>query len=172
MDNAEMTSQLAQINMVDGIAKLNTTLQSLVSSATESEGLQAAALVGHGVMVPGTGLTLKDGSALGGVELTGPADKVTVTIKDGNGLPVRTMELGAMDAGSRLFNWDGKTDAGELAANGVYAVSVAAARGTGTVVADALQLGVVASVASTSQGAQLNLGTLGAFKLSDIRQII
>lgn len=172
MDNAEMTSQLAQINMVDGIAKLNTTLQSLVTNATESEAMQAAALVGHGVMVPGTGLTLKDGAAIGGVEISEPADKVTVTIKNGNGLPVRTMELGSMDAGSRIFSWDGKTDAGEAAANGVYTVSVAAARGTGTVVADALQLGVVASVASTSQGAQLNLGTLGAYKLTDIRQII
>jgi hypothetical protein len=35
-----------------------------------------------------------------------------------------------------------------------------------------LQMGVVSSVARTSQGAQLNVGTLGAFKLSDIKQII
>jgi flagellar basal-body rod modification protein FlgD len=172
MDNAAMTSQLAQINMVDGIAKLNTTLQSLVSNATESEILQASALVGQGVMVPGTGLTLKDGAALGGVEVGEAADKVTVTIKDGNGIAVRTLDLGAMDAGSRIFQWDGKNDAGEAAANGTYTVSASATRGDGKVVADALQLGLVSSVARTSQGAQLNVGTLGAFKLSDIKQII
>lgn len=172
MDNAEMTSQLAQISTVDGIEKLNTTLKSLLSNATDSEALQAAALVGHGVMVPGTGLTLKDGTALGGVELSEAADKVTVTIKDGNGIAVRTLNLGSMDAGSRIFQWDGKNDAGEAAVNGAYSVSVAATRGDGKVVADALQLGVVSSVARTSQGAQLNVGTLGAFNLSDIKQII
>jgi flagellar basal-body rod modification protein FlgD len=172
MDNAQMTSQLAQISTVDGIEKLNTTLQSLLTNATESETLQAAALVGHGVMVPGTGLTLKDGSAIGGVELSEAADNVTVTIKNGNGLVVRTMQLGALDAGSSIFQWDGKNDAGETAANGRYTMSAAATRSTGTVVADALQLGVVSSVARTTQGAQLNLGTLGAYKLTDIKQII
>lgn len=172
MDNAEMTSQLAQINMVDGITKLNTTLQSLVTNATESEALQAAELVGHGVLVPGTGLTLEKGVALGGVEVSEAADKVKVTIKNGNGLVVRTLDLGAMEAGSEIFQWDGKNDASETVANGRYTVSVSATRGEGTVVADALELGVVSSVARTSQGAQLNVGTLGAYKLTDIRQII
>jgi flagellar basal-body rod modification protein FlgD len=172
MDNAEMTSQLAQINMVDGITKLNTTLQSLVTNATESEALQAAELVGHGVLVPGTGLTLEKGVALGGVEVCEAADKVKVTIKNGNGLVVRTLDLGASEAGSQIFQWDAKNDAGETVADGRYTVSVSASRGEGTVVADALELGVVSSVARTSQGAQLNVGTLGAYKLTDIRQII
>lgn len=90
MDNAQMTSQLAQISTVDGIEKLNATLQSLVDNSTDSEALQAAALVGHGVMVPGSGLSLQEGTALGGVELTDAADRVRVTIKDGNGLAIRT----------------------------------------------------------------------------------
>jgi flagellar basal-body rod modification protein FlgD len=35
MDNAQMTSQLAQISTVDGIEKLNATLQKLLSSSNE-----------------------------------------------------------------------------------------------------------------------------------------
>lgn len=172
MDNAQMTSQLAQISTVDGIEKLNATLQALVDNSTDSEALQAAALVGHGVMVPGNVLSLQEGAALGGVELTDAADRVRVTIKDGNGLAVRTLDLGAMEAGSHLFQWDGKADSGTAAAGGAYTLSVEAVRGDTALTANALQMGVVSSVARTSQGAQLNVGTLGAFKLSDIKQII
>jgi flagellar basal-body rod modification protein FlgD len=172
MDNAQMTSQLAQISTVDGIEKLNATLQSLVDNSTNSEALQAAALVGHGVMVPGSGLTLQDGTALGGMELTDAADRVRVTIKDGNGLAVRTLDLGAMEAGGHLFQWDGKADSGTAAVDGAYTISVEAVRGDTALTASALQMGVVSSVSRTSQGAQLNVGTLGAFKLGDIKQII
>jgi flagellar basal-body rod modification protein FlgD len=52
MDNAQMTSQLAQISTVDGIEKLNATLQKMLSSSNEPEAMQASALVGHQVMVP------------------------------------------------------------------------------------------------------------------------
>lgn len=172
MDNAQMTSQLAQISTVDGIEKLNATLQALVDNSADSESLQAAALVGHGVLVPGSGLSLQGGVALGGVELADPADRVRVTIKDGNGLAVRTLDLGGMDAGSHVFQWDGKADSGTPAADGAYTISVEAVRGDTVLASSALQMGVVSSVARTAQGAQLNVGTLGAYKLSDIKQII
>ena len=45
MDNAQMTSQLAQISTVDGIEKLNTTLTAMLSGSQSSEAVQAAALV-------------------------------------------------------------------------------------------------------------------------------
>ena len=74
MDNAQMTSQLAQISTVDGLGKLNTTLSTLLESSQSGEAMQAAALVGKGVMVAGSGLTLSGGKAYGGFELTSPAD--------------------------------------------------------------------------------------------------
>ena len=44
MDNAQMTSQLAQISTVDGIVKLNTTLTALLDGSQSSDAVQAAAL--------------------------------------------------------------------------------------------------------------------------------
>ncbi|MCK7498302.1 MAG: hypothetical protein MZW92_52395 [Comamonadaceae bacterium] len=85
LDNSQMTSQLAQISTVDGIERLNATLQALMSNSNESSAVQAAALVGHGVLVPGSGLRLDQGVALGGIELAEPADRVRVSIKDSNG---------------------------------------------------------------------------------------
>ena len=41
LDNAQMTSQLAQISTVDGIEKLNATLQKLLASSVDAEAMQA-----------------------------------------------------------------------------------------------------------------------------------
>ena len=50
MDNAEMTSQMAQMSQLGGIEKLNATLESLATSLNGTQAVQAAALVGHDVM--------------------------------------------------------------------------------------------------------------------------
>ena len=44
--------------------------------------------------------------------------------------------------------------------------------GDAKVAATALELGVVSSIVRSGQSVSLNVGTLGAFKLDDIRQII
>lgn len=171
MDNAQMTSQLAQISTVDGIEKLNATLKSLLSSTVDSEAMQAASLVGHQVMVYGSGLKLGDAGAVGGVELKGVADRVTLTIKDANGLAIRTLDLGDLEVGAHNFSWDGKSDAGAQAVNGQYSVSVSAKRGTDKVEASVLELAGVVSINRSSQGVTLDLGSLGLAKVSDVKQI-
>jgi flagellar basal-body rod modification protein FlgD len=172
MDNAQMTSQMAQISTVEGIDKLNATLKMILEGSNENQAMQAAALVGHGVLVPGSGLALSGGMAIGGIELAEPADRVTMTIKDASGIAVRTLELGSREAGSHGFAWDGKTDGGAQAADGAYTISVNAKRGDTQVGAKALELGMVSSVARMNDGISLNVGALGAFKMSDVRQIL
>ncbi|MCX7166896.1 MAG: flagellar hook assembly protein FlgD [Rhodocyclales bacterium] len=171
MDNAQMTSQLAQISTVDGIEKLNATLKQLLSSSTDSEALQAAALVGHQVMIAGGGLQLTDAGAVGGFELGANADQVTVTIKDANGIVMNTLNLGKLNAGVQNFTWDGKNGAGVQAVNGAYSVSVAAMQGENKLTATALQLAAVQNINRSSQGVSLNLGPLGLVTLNDIKQI-
>src|SRR5881398_3004206 len=61
MDNAQMTSQLAQLQTVTDVNKLNTTLESLKSSYQSSEAMQATSLIGHGVLVDGNKVTLASG---------------------------------------------------------------------------------------------------------------
>ena len=51
MDNAEMTSQIAQINTVTGIQQLNTTVTGLASQINGSQLLQSGTMVGHGVLL-------------------------------------------------------------------------------------------------------------------------
>ena len=172
MDNAQVTTQMAQISTVTGIEKLNGTVGDMMSSFMAAQSIQAGSLIGHGVLVPGSGLLLAGGGAMGGVELDGPADRVSVTIKDGSGLVVRTLELGALPAGAKGFTWDGKTDSGATAVDGVYAVTVKALRGEDAVAARSLEWGVVSSVARTGDSVSLNVGALGMFKMSDVREIL
>lgn len=171
MDNAQMTSQLAQISTVNGIEKLNATLQTLLAGMNDAQAMQAAALVNRGVLVPGESLVLGEAGALGGVELANGADEVVVTIKDMNGLVVRTLNLGDLSAGVHPFVWDGKTDAGETAVAGPYRFSVAASRGAGKAAATALAYGQVRAVTRDGAGLLLDVGALGPHAMADIRQI-
>jgi flagellar basal-body rod modification protein FlgD len=172
LDNAQVTSQLAQISTVSGIEKLNATLQALVQDSLDTQTTQAASLVGHAVLVPGSGLPLVSSAAVGGVDLAGSADEVTVTISDANGLPMKTLALGALSAGVHNFSWDGKTDNGAQAADGNYSIAIAAKQGGEKVDATALNLAMVRSVIRTSQGFSLDLGTLGAFTMDEVKQIL
>jgi flagellar basal-body rod modification protein FlgD len=171
MDSAQMTSQLAQISTVDGIERLNKTLQGLVSDSQSAQSLQAASLVGHGVLVPGSAMTVADGGGGFGYELAGPADEVTATIKDANGLVIRTLQLGSAESGIQVVPWDGKSDSGAQVADGKYSVSVAAKRGTAAVTASVLSAATVSGVIRT--GTTMSVEAGGAiYALDEIKGIV
>ncbi|NMG17612.1 flagellar hook assembly protein FlgD [Aromatoleum bremense] len=172
LDNAQVTSQLAQISTVDGIERLNTMLGQIMEGQQSSEAMQAASLVGRGVLVPGKGLLLTEAGAVGGFSLDAPADKVTMSIKDANGLEVANVDLGAFDAGTHNFQWDGAAADGTRAANGKYTVSLAATAGDTTAAAESLEFGAVSSVVRGPKSTDLQIGDLGIFKMSEIRQIL
>jgi flagellar basal-body rod modification protein FlgD len=106
MDNAQVTSQMAQIQSVSGIEKLNRTVESLGTQFAQMNALQGASLVGRDVIVPGNRLAPNDeGLVQGGFELAGPADSVTVEVLNAAGLVVDTISLGAESAGRHGFEW-------------------------------------------------------------------
>jgi flagellar basal-body rod modification protein FlgD len=172
LDNAQVTSQMAQINTVQGIAKLNASVTSMLA---EFQGAQAISLAGRQVLVAGNSLTLastSDGlSAKGGFDLSQDAERVTVDIKDDRGNVVARLNLGAQTAGPGSFNWDGKLDTG-VAAAGKYTIEVKAYNGTAAVPAGALMAARVEGTAITPQGVRLTLESLGSRYFSDIRMVI
>jgi flagellar basal-body rod modification protein FlgD len=111
MDNAELTSQIAQINTVTGIATLNTSVQALSGQFLQMQTLQGASLIGKDVIVPGNKLDIADGVGQGGFELAAAADSVKVEVLNAAGTVVDTVQLGASSAGVNGFNWvSGKYD--------------------------------------------------------------
>jgi len=173
MDNAQVTSQLAQLSTVTGIDKLNTTLQAMMGSGQTGQSLQAANLIGHGVLAPGSGMTLSDGKAIVGVDFPGDIDGAAVVIKDASGNQVATLDLGRQKAGALPLLWDGTKTDGTTAADGDYTFTVQATAAGVKADATALQFGMVTSISTAAgQDAKVNASGLGAIDYSDIRQIL
>lgn len=179
LDNAQLTSQLAQLSTVTGVNKLNTTLEALKSSYQSAESLQAANMIGHGVLSAGSGLTLSSGKAIMGVDLGTAADSVVLTIRNSSGNVVQTIDLGAQPAGTLPLGWDGKVDdlngtgvAGTVK-DGQYSFTVEAkTAGVKLTDATALTFGTVASVSTNAQGVKLNVPAIGSIAMSDVKQIL
>jgi flagellar basal-body rod modification protein FlgD len=182
LDNAQVTSQLAQLQTVTGVNKLNTTLESLKSSYQSTESLQATNLLNHNVLVEGNSVTLAKSVGAFGLELGTDASNVQVTIADKSGKIVQTMDLGAQKAGILPVAWDGVPDPKNLGADGKpvtladgdYVVSVEAKNSAGDKLKDAktLSLDTVLSVTTNStDGVKLILPVKGSVSLSDIKQV-
>ncbi|SHG44256.1 flagellar hook assembly protein FlgD [Massilia sp. CF038] len=183
LDNAQVTSQLAQLSTVTGVNKLNATLESLKASYQSSESLQAANMIGHGVLVPGNDVTLVGGKGIMGVDMATAADNVKVIITDPRtGKDVDTIDLGAQPAGTVPMVWDGVPDASVIGndgkpvtlKDGKYLIRVVATQGGEQLKdAKALSFDTVASVTSNAKdGVKLNLPSLGVVTIADVRQIL
>ena len=173
VDNAQMTSQMAQISTVTGIDKLKTTLQQMATSFNASQSVQATAMIGRNVLVPGSELHLQNGAAQGGVSLTQPVDKLTVSILDASSQVLHTVDLGAQAAaGVVSFQWDGVTDSGAAAVPGSYSFKVEAVQGGNKIDAVALSLGLVTGVTQGASGTLLNVSGKAPVAVSDVKQVM
>ena len=105
LDNAQVTSQMAQINTVTGVEKLNDTVAGLNRQFVQMQALQGASLVGRGVTLQGDRLHVQEGHAAGGFDLAGTADRVRVEVLNGAGRVVDTIDLGAESTGRHGFEW-------------------------------------------------------------------
>jgi len=173
LDNAQLTSQLAQMSTVSGIEKLNSAFQSLLAQSGASQVLQSASLIGRTVLVPGGELALKPGAEVPfAVDMPGAADSVKVNITNAAGATVRSYDLGALPQGVKTLSWDGTADNGNALAEGAYSVNVVATAAGSAVSASALIYAKVASVAQGSSGVSLDLESGRKASLSDVRLIL
>ncbi|SFC67995.1 flagellar basal-body rod modification protein FlgD [Polaromonas sp. OV174] len=172
LDNAELTSQLAQMSTVSGIEKLNAAFQSLLDQSGTNQVLQSAALVGRQVLVPGSDLKLEAGKEMPFAIETQGAESVKVTITNAAGETVRTFDLGSLSTGLKTLSWDGLADDGSVAAEGGYTISVKSMSGDVAVQSRALTYAAVTSVAQGPRGVELDLGAGRIATLDDVRLIL
>jgi flagellar basal-body rod modification protein FlgD len=164
MDNAQITSQMAQINTVTGIEKLNTTVEGLNTQFAQLQALSGASLVGREITVRGNKLQLKGGLAVGGGGLAGAAGSVKVEVLNGAGRVVDTLNLGIKDAGRHPFNWRPTS-----LADGAYSFRVVAAQGTQAVTATPLMRDHVEAVRTTGNALTLETAASGLVAWRDVQ---
>ncbi|MDB5844790.1 MAG: flgD [Polaromonas sp.] len=173
LDNAQLTSQLAQMSTVSGIEKLNSAFAAMLAQSGASQVLQSASLIGRTVLVPGAELALKKGAQTPfAVDMPQGADSVKVSITNAAGDTVRSFDLGALPQGVKTLSWNGLDDAGAALVEGSYRVNVAAATGETKVEATALTYAGVASVSQGPAGVALELASGAKAALADVRLIL
>ena len=160
LDNAQMTTQMAQINTVTGIQQVNQTLKSLADQFSMGQALQGTNLVGRQVIAQGNALAVNGGVAQGSFSLSQPADSVRVDILGTSGEVLGTVDLGARSAGMHNFSWAlGTVDPAR-----VGAMQVNATGGGQSIAAVPLARQTVESVAMVDGG--LRMRTSGGMTLS------
>jgi flagellar basal-body rod modification protein FlgD len=167
MDNAQVTSQMAQISTVNGIDKLNTTVQGLNQQFVQMQALQGASLVGRDVILPGDRLsTNDDGLVQGGFELSSAADSVKVEVLNAGGRVIDTIDLGAESSGRHGFEW---TPAAGVDATLGQRFRIVAKSGAASVSATPLMRDRVDAVATGGDTLTLELRNNGSVAYSQIR---
>jgi len=171
MENAELTMQLAQMSTVEGVNKLNDSLDALNAQYRASQVIQGAGLVGRQVLAEGDLLSLTSAGAAGGVGLETAADSVKVQILDAGGGVVRSLDLGDQPSGLARFAWDGRDANGVLLPHGEYSFQVQATAAGKAVATTAYALGGVMSVALNGDTLDVEISGLGNRGMDQIKQI-
>ncbi|SDS53918.1 flagellar basal-body rod modification protein FlgD [Halopseudomonas litoralis] len=171
-ENGEFIAQLAQFSTVEGIEKMNSSIDAMASSFQSSQALQASSLVGRTVIIP-TDQAMIDPEAgfTGQLALPQASGAVTVNVYDDAGSVVSTINLGAQEAGINEFAWDGKDASGNVLPAGKYRFEAQA-----SINGETIQLATLlpANVDSVSLGVGhggemvLNLAGLGSIGLSEV----
>jgi flagellar basal-body rod modification protein FlgD len=171
MDNAQVTSQLAQINTVEGINRLNTSVSSLSGQFVQLQAMQGATLLGRDVSVAGDRLMIsgegRDAVGRGGYELGGPADAVRLEVLNAAGRVVSSQDLGAQPAGRHDFQWSAAAQGAESGLR----FRVVATRGDSSVTAQPLMHDRVTAVSAGADKLQLTLQNSGTVDYADVRAV-
>jgi len=125
MDNAQMTSQLAQLNMVDGINTMNKSMTALMSMLQASEFMAQSATVGRAALISGNEMSFDGVNPVAlALQFSDAVTKTKIQVTDASGNIVRTVDLGPSSAGMQNLYWDGLANDGSALEAGTYRVSV------------------------------------------------
>lgn len=183
-ENGEFIAQLAQFSSVEGIERLNENFESFTGNFTSNRALQASALVGRSVTVPGDSSYLMEDSLVSGMAtLPATTTDLSVNIYSSSGELVEQVPVGFHGAGDIGFRWDGQhfeldgelipTSSGrsEPLPAGEYTFEITATQdGKQEQLETAVSANVNSVAVEPSGNILLNLAGRGSVNLSDVRQ--
>jgi flagellar basal-body rod modification protein FlgD len=173
-DAAQMSTQLAQFNMVEQQISTNELLTAMLtnSQSGNSEMATASSYIGYQVSAETSSFTFDGKSTVQlSADLHSDATKVKVEIIDRFGRTVRTIYSGSMSSGINKLKWDGKTDSGSTAKPDNYIIKIAATDSNGfPVPANTRINGQVTAVRLTPDGVNIMIGTT-PISIASIREI-
>jgi len=176
LENAEVTTQLAQISTVSGIDQLNLTMNAMSEKLVGAQSLQASSMLGRHVVAAGDAVE-HDGTGPTPLSfsLDAPSAMVRVEVTDAKNRVVFSQEVSQVPAGMSSFEWDGSRNVGGdgKVPAGTYRFSVASMDATGKMnaVKDTYGYARVESV-SLADGVKINTSALGQVSFDGVEQVI
>jgi flagellar basal-body rod modification protein FlgD len=172
IDNTQMVAQMAQFSSTTGIAEMNQSLKSIMSSLASSRVGDAASWIGKSALVESKkAAALADGAFAGRVTVPEDAARLDISLVDANGTVVHTGSATDVAAGDIPFYWSGKNDAGEAVA-GPLTISVLARNADGeTISTSSASWATVSGVQSPASGATKLVTPLGNIDPTEALQL-
>ncbi len=154
-DATQMSSQLAQFNMVENQRTTNDVLKSMLAmqAILTNEGT-AANYLGHEVAYGADKITHTGGATNLMVNMGTDSASTEIVIKDDAGNVIRHISAGAMSQGKGFVSWDGLDDQGNTVPNGDYSMEITATDAAGDAIdnVSVAPLGFVSAISSTNNG--------------------
>lgn len=180
MEDKEFTAQLAQFSSLEQLNNINDGIKSLNEGSSRQDMLGAVSFIGKDIRAYGQSVSKETDSTTKAetiskvyYELEEPVADMYVNIYDSYGSLVHTEKVGARQAGSYEFKWDGKDSNGNKLADGVYGVGIAAENTEGKPVMVYTEVnGTVSGVSSESGIPMLRLTDGRSVSFFNIKEIV
>lgn len=133
MDSEKILSQTSQLATLEAGENTNKALETLSSSLTSAMQYQGISAIGK-IADTGSNAILKEAGKTADFEIYFP-DNLTrgsVNILDNKGNVLRSMTIGATNAGIAQYSWDGLNASGKALDEGVYYVEASYTKADGT----------------------------------------
>ncbi len=172
MEDTQFVSQLAQFSSLEKMTSISSGIDTLVEKSSQDM-LSGVTYIGKGVMSSGKMIS-KVGEQASSLYYTTeePTVRMTINVFDNDGNLVDSEELGAQQAGTYAFNWDGKDYDGQVLPDGNYNVAIAAETVEGKAVMTSTEVaGVVTSVESSEGKTLLHLSDGRFVDILDVREV-
>lgn len=136
MDSEKILTQTSQLATLESTENTNKSLETLAASLTASMQLSGISAIGKIADTGSNAVALTKGKNVD-FQLYFPDDVTTgkINIMDVDGKVLRTMNVGATDAGVAKYTWDGKGNDGSTLSEGTYYVDASYAKADGSTAA-------------------------------------
>lgn len=180
MEDKEFIAQLAQFSSLEQMMNMNESMDALTTATNNQQMINATSYIGKLVSVTGNTIGKTTDGATKEVTVStfryafgDNVVKGTLTVRDASGNTVYTEDLAGKQAGTTFeFNWSGLNGAGEVAPDGVYAVSLAAYNSKGeAVLADQVVDATVTGIVNQDGNVMLGMDGGQLLSLANVRQV-
>ena len=127
LESYELAAQLAQFSSVEKLTSIESSMSEIKSYLAALNNAQMTQAVGKDVTGSSNIIQVTDNQTTkAALDLDVDAAQVTARIISQSGETVRTLALGELASGEHDLKWDGRNDAGQKVASGIYAFEIEA----------------------------------------------